>query len=254
MKKTNLIFSLIVSTAVLLCIWSPVLLSETNTLMATGDSPLYPIKISVKPTIDGTLDEEVWKSQPLDKDFITYKPRFGENLPFKTSVWMAYDNQNLYFAFSCFDPEPQKIKAVITQRDFVPDKDDYSDDDWVAVSIDSQGVGQFTFDFFVTPLNIQVDDIYDVDKGEDFKRDFTWQSGVQRTEKGYQVEIGIPLKTISYKPGKEVKMKILFWRRIARLPLWGSWPAWENTKNISNFWPVIYKDLEDSSPVSENVH
>ena len=35
----------------------------------------------------------------------------------RTSVWIAYDNDALYFAFRCFDEEPSKVRTTITRRD-----------------------------------------------------------------------------------------------------------------------------------------
>lgn len=235
---------------------APALIPIDSTLNTETKLALCPARVSVKPNIDGILDEKAWKSPPLEVDFITYKPRFGETLPFKTSVWLAYDNRNLYFAFLCYDPEPQKIRSVITQRDQVPEGNEEADDDWVGVSLDSQGIGQCTFDFYVNPINNQVDDLFTVGKdghsGEDFSQNFAWESAALKTDQGYQVEICIPLKSIRFQAGKEVIMKILFFRRITRLNIQGSWPAWKNTTDISNYWPVIYKDLEDSSPGSSN--
>lgn len=242
MKKTNFIVGLLMGFVILSGGWSPPLLSESLSNVKVEKAALLPPKISVKPKIDGILDEEIWQILPLKRDFISYKPRFGDTLPFETLIWMAYDNQNLYFAFVCCDPEPQKIKADFTRRDKMTDGDDA--DDWVGISLDSQGTGKTAFDFYVNPINTKGDDFYSIDKGEDFKQDFAWESGAKKTGKGYQVEICIPLKSIRFKSGKQVKMGILFWRRTARLGMHACWPLSRNMKEISNYYrTVIYKDL-----------
>jgi hypothetical protein len=88
-----------------------------------------------KPKIDGQLDDKAWKNPPLKKDFITFHPIYGEKLPCETRVWVANDNENLYFAFHCLDPEPTKIKTSLTKRD------NMFNDDYVGVAVDPEGNG-----------------------------------------------------------------------------------------------------------------
>ena len=101
--------------------------------MTAEKHSLYPLRIDGPIKIDGVPDDEVWREPPLEKDFITYYPGYGEKLSQKSSVWMAYDNKNLYFAFLCCGSQPQKIKTSLTKRDQM------YDDDWVGVSIDVLG-------------------------------------------------------------------------------------------------------------------
>jgi hypothetical protein len=63
----------------------------------------------------------------------------------KTLVWMAYNQGNLYFAFRCNDPEPDKIKTSLARRDTM------WNDDWVGLSLDALGSGQSSYDLFVNP-------------------------------------------------------------------------------------------------------
>lgn len=75
-------------------------------------------KISGSPIIDGNLDDAVWKSAAVFKDFYQTQP--GDNIaPSKpTEVYMAYDEHYLYVAFKCWD-ERDKIRATVAKRDNV---------------------------------------------------------------------------------------------------------------------------------------
>ena len=73
-----------------------------------------PVFLKEKLKVDGKLDEAVWQTKPVSGKFPTFDPIFGETLPFKTDVWFAYDKKNLYFAFTCHDPEPAKIKTLLS--------------------------------------------------------------------------------------------------------------------------------------------
>jgi len=179
---------------------------------------IQPYLVTTPIKIDGNLDDEVWKNPPIDKTFITYNPRPGNVLPQKTVVWVAYDSQNLYFAFKCYDTEPDKIKTSITKRD------NLFSDDWVGIRLDAMGNGQSAYDLFVNPSGMQGDIYTTVNNGEDGSPDWVWQSAGKITDQGYQVELKLPLKSIRFKSGKEVKMGLLFWRRISRLGVSGSWP------------------------------
>ncbi len=200
---------------------------------------LHPPMASSPPEIDGILDDAIWKNAAMEKDFITYNPTYGDILPQKTLIWMAYDSKNLYFAFKCLDTEPNKIKTSITKRDNI------FNDDWIGFSLDALGNKQSAYDFFVNPNGIQGDILNSAVGGENISPDFIWESADRITNEGYDAEIKIPLKSISFKSGNEVKMGILFWRKINRLSLKGSWPELKPGIGIFNIHTdVIYKNLD----------
>ena len=201
---------------------------------------LHPPMASSPPEIDGILNDEIWKNPPLEKDFITFNPLYGEVLPQKTLVWMSYDSRNLYFAFLCYDTEPQKIKTSITKRDNI------SNDDFIGLFLDALGNKQSSYEFGVNPDGIQADALISAVGGEDISPDFVWESAGRLTEEGYQVEIRIPLRSIRFKSSKEVRMGILFGRRISRLGMIGSWPDLPPGQGLFNqHATVVYKELKN---------
>ena len=60
--------------------------------------------------------------------------------------------------------------------------------------------------------------------GEGWDADFVWDSAGKVTDDGYVVEIKLPLQSIRFSGGANVKMGILFWRRISRSGVSASWP------------------------------
>ena len=213
-------FTLIVITGMLVLLltglWSPVISAKPA---EKDDKTIFGVKVEEKIKIDGILDEKVWQTPPIKKKFITVRPSYGYELPMDTLVWVAYDMQNLYFAFRCLDPEPEKIKTTITKRDNI------LAEDWVAVSVDALGNGQTGYVLFVNPSGVQADALTtSVHSDEDWAPDYVWESAAKLTAEGYNVEIALPLKSLSFKSGKKVEMGILFRRRINRLSLEGAWP------------------------------
>ncbi len=204
------------------------------------DGIIEGLKVGETIKIDGNLDEKAWRTPPIKKKFITHTPVYGYELPMETLVWVAYDAKNLYFAFKCHDPEPRKIKTSITKRDNI------YNDDWVSVAIDATGGGQTGYLLFVNPNGIQADALTSsMHIDDDFAPDFVWQSASKITEKGYQVEICLPLKSIRFKSGKKVEMGILFKRRIDRLSYTGAWPEIKLNQGIlTSMAKVVFGGLK----------
>ncbi|MBN2408285.1 MAG: hypothetical protein JXE07_00990, partial [Candidatus Aminicenantes bacterium] len=101
-------------------------------LAPTPSPPLLkPLKTATPPVIDGVLDDPVWAEAPYVKDFKTFIPDFGRDLSEETQAYFAYDSENLYFAFQCYDREPHKIKATLSKRD------DIRTDDFICINLDS---------------------------------------------------------------------------------------------------------------------
>src|SRR5437016_3040744 len=60
--------------------------------------------------------------------------------------------------------------------------------------------------------------------GEQFEADLLWDSVGRVTDDGYVVEIRLPLQTIRVSGGDQVRMGILFFRKISRTGVSYSWP------------------------------
>ena len=202
--------------------------------------PLKPIKTKKPPVIDGILDDQVWKEAPSVTGFKTFSPDFGKDLPNKTITYMAYDSENLYFAYRCFDSEPDKIKASLTKRDNI------DSDDWICLNLDSFNDRQALYAFYVNPLGIQGDSRYS-NNIEDFNVDLVWYSAGRIDDKGYIVELSIPLKSIRYSDNNPVEMAVFFERKFSRSSVHASWPEFDPGQGFSlmtQLCPMIYFDLE----------
>ena len=176
------------------------------------------------PKIDGVLDDEVWaKVSPLpvtSGDWVSYQPVRGDKMTdlYRTEARVAYDDRNIYFAFHCFDNEPEKIRTTVSRRD-----SSFSDD-WIAVSLDSAGTGQSAYHLFSNPSGSQMDAINTSASGEQFDADVVWFSVGKTTSDGYVVEMQVPLQTLRFKGGDSVRMGLVFFRKVSRIGVSYSWP------------------------------
>ena len=164
------------------------------------DRPSFDVvRTDVAPKIDGVLDDELWKQPPLILgDWISYNPLYGEKQALRTEVRVGYDERNLYFAFHCFDAEPDKIRTTISRRDNI------FNDDWVGLSLDSAGTGQTSYHLIANPNGIQMDALNTSSSGENWDADFIWDSAGKVTDDGYVVEIKLPLQSIRFAGGDKV--------------------------------------------------
>jgi hypothetical protein len=216
-----------------------------------ADNPPVPAlmaatRVTTPPVIDGILDDEAWTALPLPTDeWLSYNPLHGDKIPQKTTVWVAYDRDALYFAFRCDDPEPGGIKTSITRRDNI------WSDDWVGLSLDALGTGQASYHLMVNPSGIQLDMINTISGYEDTSPDYIWDSAGRVNDRGYAVEIRLPLQSIRFKGADVVNMGILFWRRVSRIGVSVAWPALEPGKWVfDKHARLTFGDL-DARPTRE---
>ncbi|MEE9501854.1 MAG: DUF5916 domain-containing protein [Candidatus Aminicenantaceae bacterium] len=205
-----------------------------------SNNPLQPLRTDTPPKIDGRLDDSIWKSAPSVTGFKTFHPDFGIDMPEQTIVYMAYDRENLYFGFKCFDSQPDKIKASIARRGTI------RPDDWICINLDSFNDQQSLYAFYINPLGIQTDSRYASGR-EDFSQDFVFFSAGQIDEEGYVVEVQLPFKSIRFANKQTVEMGVIFERRINRESKNGTYPALSPEKGmffLTQMKPMVMHDIK----------
>ena len=179
-------------------------------------------RVPEPPVVDGVLDDVAWaKVAPMPTgEWVSYQPNRGDKMPdaYRTEVRVAYDDRSIYFAFHCFDNEPDKIRTNVAKRDST------FNDDWLAVSLDSAGTGQSAYHLFSNPSGSQMDALNTSASGEQFDADMVWYSAARTTADGYVVEMRIPLQTLRFRGADEVRMGLVFFRKVSRIGVSYSWP------------------------------
>jgi hypothetical protein len=199
-----------------------------------------PLRTDTPPVIDGRLDDEAWRLAPSVEDFKSFIPDFGREPSEETVAYMAYDAENLYFAFKCFDREPDKIKASMSARDTI------RPDDFICINLDTFNDQQSLYAFYVNPLGIQTDSRYAGGK-EDFSVDIVWTSAGRIDADGYSIELRVPFKSIRYAGHGRVEMAIFFERRIARRSEQISYPPLDPARGyffLTQMMPLELRDIK----------
>lgn len=178
---------------------------------AEKTQPVRIAKFDKAPVIDGRLDDDVWKTAAVFKDFYQTSP--GDNVaPSKpTETMIGYDAKTLYIAFHCFD-EPDKVRATVAKRDDVLN----GTEDSIRVLLDTFNDQRKAYVLAFNPLGVQMDGIRTEGANVDFSVDIVMQSKGALTEDGYVVEVAIPFKSLRYEAGKGKLWGIQIFRIIQR--------------------------------------
>lgn len=212
-------------------------------------------KTTETPTIDGKLDEPMWQKALKITGFKTFKPDYDREPSGRTEVFMAYDQENFYFGFRCYDKDPRKIKASLTRRD------NMFEDDFVGVVIDTFRDRQSGYGFLINPLGIQGDGMMNIEGDLDSSHDMVWYSKGFIDDQGYTAECRIPFKSIRFPGKKEIVMGIGCFRNFVRQSETASFPPFspEGGGFLSQFLPVSisgikYKRIVEALPAFTHTH
>jgi Domain of unknown function (DUF5916) len=183
--------------------------------------------------IDGQLDEDVWKSKDLQlaDGWIQRSPDEGKEPTESTLVAVAYDDAAIYFAFWCFDSEPNKMDRQLLRRDR------FGESDLIVVRLDPYHDHQTGYEFYVNSAGVQCDVKLFNDVNGDNAWNGVWESAVSQQPWGWAVEMRIPYHCLRFNEKDEHVWGINFARRINRKSEVSHWAFVPSAKGgaVSNY-------------------
>ena len=183
-------------------------------------------------TVDGILDEPIWQTVQPITEFVQRLPKDGGTPSEESEMRILYDNNHLYFGFTFFDSEPEKIRATILNRGGWLHRDDK-----LEIALDTYLDRRNAYLFELNPLGTQ-DDALITDENRPSLDEWAWDgvyiSEGRVTDFGWVLEVAIPWNTLRFPNKDELTMGLAVKRYI-------------NRKNESVIWPHI--GLEYSSDV-----
>ncbi len=201
--KLFLLFSLLFSPVVLL----------------KGQDQVRVTRFDHPPVIDGIASDESWQScQPITR-FMQREPRIGEPFSERTEVFVGYDANYLYIAFRCFG-DPGLITAKELARDV-----SLGYDDRVQVILDTYHDKRNAYWFQVGPRG-SIGDAIVSENGAVLNKawDGLWTGKATIHERGWDVEMAVPFKTLGFKKGNTTwGLKLI--RNYMRNEETGYWPV-----------------------------
>src|SRR5436190_1609091 len=196
-KRVHLLFIFLVIAQTLTTLITASAQSPQATPATAADhkKALRVARFDKSPDIDARLDEQVWQHATALQDFVQTQP--GDNTPASrpTEVLLGYDEHFLYIGIQAQD-EAGKIRATVAKRD------DVLKDDYISIYLDTFNDKRRAYLLIFNPLGVQQDGIYSEGQEPDYSVDIVMQSKGIVTEKGYTIEVAIPLKSLRYDAGE----------------------------------------------------
>lgn len=158
-------------------------------------------KTAKPPTIDGKLDDAAWRGAKE----VTLTTSFdGKPTQRKTTMRLLYDDQNVYVAFDCEDPD---VWGTLKKKD-----DPIYNEEVVEVFFDANGDGATYNELQVSPHNVNFDASF-VARRSNLEEAMKWESGMKTAvqvrgsldddkdvDQGWSAEMQIPIASLNTVP------------------------------------------------------
>ncbi|MDQ3369382.1 MAG: carbohydrate binding family 9 domain-containing protein [Myxococcota bacterium] len=171
-------------------------------------------------TIDGRLDEAAWAAAPTQANFTQRFPIDGAQATVGTRFAILYDDQALYVGVWLDDPDPAKIRRLLTRRDVDINADA------VVVAIDSYHDRRTGYAFQLNAAGVQRDMLLYDDSQSDATWDAVWTGDVAVNSTGWTAEFRIPLSQLRFSSALAHRWGFQVIRNIARTKEEDAWSPW----------------------------
>lgn len=200
-------------------------------LLAVPDSDVRPVlragQVQGEIHLDGRLDEPAWAVADSVESLTQIEPTEGGEPSGRTVVKVLADPHQLVLGIVAFDPDPAAIVAFATRRDAALRNEDH-----IRIVLDPFLDGRSGVVFMVNPNGARYDALVsNRGEGENSDWDETWDAKTLRTGEGWQAEIWIPIRSLSFKPGLR-RWGFNVERRIQRLQETDRWASPERDYNF----------------------
>jgi hypothetical protein len=170
-----------------------------------GRPTVSAVRAKEAPSIDGRLDDSIWRSAARLTEFVQQRPLDGAPATERTEVFVAFDNQRLYFGIYAHYSDPSLVRANRVDRDRT------ENDDTVTVIFDPFLDQQGGYALSVNGYGVQGDSLLGRNinffggqgaNQQQNQTDRSWNvlfaSAGQLVEDGWTAEMAIPFKSLRY--------------------------------------------------------
>lgn len=186
---------------VLLLICVPCLRAQEQSDSSSAHSPNVKPELNIPKldagsiSIDGELSEYVWEKAAVAGNFTEISPGDNTRPEVKTEAYFFYDDDHLYYAFVCYEPDMKSLRASMSDRDRM-----YGDD-WVGAFIDTYGGQKQGFEIYCNPNGIQGDLLWSTNN-EDSNFDMIYDSEAKIYKDKWTAEFRVPFKSLRFPDSK----------------------------------------------------
>jgi hypothetical protein len=145
-------------------------------------------------TVDGRLDESLWKSLPAITDFRQKQPHEGAEPTERTEVRLAYDDAALYVGARMYAKNPSKVQAPVGRRDNIGQMEH------LIISLDTYHDRRTAYSFAITASGVRGDFYIATDDEMDTNASYdpVWDGRAHRDALGWTAEMRIPFNQLRF--------------------------------------------------------
>ena len=202
-----------------------------------GRPNIRAVRTAQAPLIDGNLDDAIWQRATRITEFVQQSPLEGAAASEDTEVYIAYDDEHLYFGLYAHYSEPSMMRANRVDRDQA-----FFGDDLISVYFDTFLDQQRAYVFSVNGYGVQNDSILEARGGGGSGRggpsggsrggggfgrggftgvrwgdrswDALYETGGTVVDDGWTAEMAIPFKSLRYPSNQTHRWGFQIARRI----------------------------------------
>ncbi len=197
----------------------PALAGATDTLAtvypgSAGRTKVAIPRIEAEIELDGNLTDGPWSRAARLTGFSQYAPADGRPAEQDTEILVWYSPTALHFGVKA-EARPGSVRATLANRDRL------AEEDRIEFYLGTYNDGNQALVFAVNPLGVQQDGTLAEQgrtnggrEGTDLSPDFVFGSKGRLTERGFEIEVRIPFKTLRYQTGASQTWGLHVIRRI----------------------------------------
>ena len=211
---------------------------EAGTQGASGPHREVPpsvgaVRLTEAISLDGRLDEAVWRTAPVATDFRQSQPDEGLPATQKTEVRFAFDDEAIYIGARMFDTEGARgVKSRLLRRDALSE----SDSDILQIVFDSYHDHQSNYFFWINPAGSKRDGTGDT------TWDPVWEAKTRIDSLGWTAELRIPLNQLNFSRAENQTWGVQILRFVHRINERSHYAWWPNNESGG---PQRYAHLEN---------
>ena len=164
-----------------------------------GRVTLRAVRVDRPLEIDGRLDEAFYTAVRSMSGFTQVEPIANAPATEKTEIWLAFDDQNVYVAFRCWETEPDRVIASEMRRDSV---NLIQRNDNIAFMFDTFYDRRNSFLFEVNAIAGRWDGQVADERSVNSDWNTIWEVRAGRFDDGWTLEAAIPFKSLRYRAGQ----------------------------------------------------
>lgn len=191
--------------------------------------------------IDGSVDEVIWREQPLLGDYQVVEPDTLATPTYATELRMFYTDRGMYAAFNMEQPEDTLVQRHAPRDSFDVNRDT------IGLNLDSSGSGRYGYWVTLALGDGQMDGTVLPERQYSREWDGVWYGATKRTEGGWSAEFFIPWSQMAM-PKEDGTRRINFYssRKVAHLNERYGWPGLPRSQPrfMSRWQPVKFDGVD----------